>query len=50
MLKDADGIEGPAIISQMDSTTVLLAGQRAEVLPGGDIVITEDASSKGAAA
>lgn len=37
-----DTLEGPAIIAQMDATTVLLEGQRAEVVDAGDIIITEN--------
>jgi N-methylhydantoinase A len=34
-------LAGPAIVAQMDSTTVLCSGQIAEVVAGGDLVITE---------
>lgn len=33
---------GPAIIEQMDATTVILSGQSAIVSPTGDLIITED--------
>jgi len=49
MLFDSDRIEGPAIIRQMDSTTVLLDGQRAEVIGGGDIFIAETSVANGEA-
>lgn len=35
-------LAGPAIIQQMDSTTVVLSGQTVTVTPLGDLVITED--------
>lgn len=41
MLTGGDRVDGPAIIRQMDSTTVLLAGQQAVVGTDGDIVITD---------
>lgn len=41
-LRYGDRFDGPAVVRQMDSTTVLLAGQRAEVLDGGDLLITEN--------
>jgi N-methylhydantoinase A len=41
LLARGDGIDGPAIIRQMDSTTVLLEGQHAAVGTDGDIVITD---------
>jgi len=34
-------IDGPAIVDQLDSTTVILAGQRATVDPFGTLVIEE---------
>lgn len=40
-LRFGDVFDGPAIVAQMDSTTVLCAGQRAEVVAGGDLLITE---------
>lgn len=45
MLRAGDVIAGPAIVHQMDSTTVVLAGQRATVTPTGDIELTEEAAS-----
>ncbi len=41
LLRQGDTLDGPAIIAQMDSTTVLCSGQRAVVTTGGDLVITE---------
>jgi len=38
-----DRLDGPAIVEQFDSTTVILAGQRAAVDPYGNIVITTGA-------
>ena len=43
LLKQGNVIEGPAIIEQLDSTTVLLPRQRAEVVRFGTIVITVEA-------
>jgi N-methylhydantoinase A len=40
-LQADDVIEGPALVHQFDSTTVLLAGQRLEVQPTGALEITE---------
>lgn len=40
-LRQGDSFEGPAIVRQMDATTVMLQGQRAAVVNGGDLVITE---------
>lgn len=40
-LQADDVIEGPALIHQFDSTTVLLAGQKLEVQPTGALEITE---------
>ncbi|WP_347350586.1 hydantoinase/oxoprolinase family protein [Intrasporangium sp.] len=37
-----DTIVGPAIVHQMDSTTVILGGQRLRVTPTGDMVLTEE--------
>lgn len=37
---------GPAIVQQMDSTTVLLEAQHAEVLAGGDLLITENGENR----
>jgi N-methylhydantoinase A len=34
-------IDGPAIVDQLDSTTVILSGQRATVDPFGTLVIEE---------
>lgn len=44
LLRRDDVVTGPAIVVQMDSTTVLCDGQRAKVVGGGDILITEDAT------
>lgn len=41
-LTAGDVITGPAIIQQMDATTVMLAGQTGRVAANGDIIITED--------
>ncbi|BDX29510.1 methylhydantoinase [Mycobacterium antarcticum] len=41
LLQFGDTFDGPAIVAQMDSTTVLCGGQRAEVVAGGDLLITE---------
>lgn len=41
LLCHGDRIIGPAIVRQMDSTTVMLEGQCAEVADGGDLLITE---------
>ena len=35
-------VAGPAVIQQMDATTVFLAGQSAFVSDNGDLIITED--------
>ena len=43
LLKQGNVIQGPAIIDQLDSTTVLLPRQRAEVVRFGTIVITVEA-------
>ncbi len=43
LLKKGNVIQGPAIIDQLDSTTVLLPRQRAEVVRLGTIVITVEA-------
>ena len=43
LLKQGNVIDGPAIIDQLDSTTVLLPRQRAEVVRLGTIVITVEA-------
>jgi N-methylhydantoinase A len=37
-------ISGPAIIDQLDTTTVLFAGQHGEIDSWGNILISEDAS------
>jgi N-methylhydantoinase A len=47
LLQASDRIEGPAIIRQMDSTTVMLDGQCAEVVVGGDIFIADTGSTDG---
>jgi N-methylhydantoinase A len=39
-LRRGDVIEGPAIIEQLDSTTVLLPRQKAEVVRFGTLIIT----------
>ncbi|MDB5534537.1 MAG: hyuA [Hyphomicrobiales bacterium] len=44
-LQADDVIEGPALIHQFDSTTVLLAGQRLEVQPTGALEISEGKST-----
>jgi N-methylhydantoinase A len=41
-LKAGNRIPGPAIIQQMDATTVLLADQTATVAGNGDLIITEE--------
>lgn len=43
MLAAGNVIEGPAIIHQMDATTLVLSGQRSTVTPLGDIRIEEAA-------
>jgi N-methylhydantoinase A len=43
LLRQGNVIEGPAIIDQLDSTTVVLPRQRAEVVRFGTIVITVEA-------
>ena len=40
LLRRGNTIDGPAIIEQLDSTTVLLPRQRAEVVKFGALVIT----------
>lgn len=40
-LRRGDHFAGPAIVRQMDATTVILGGQRATVVADGDLVITE---------
>ena len=40
-LSPGNKLEGPAIVEQMDSTTVILAGQRAEIDPYRNILIRE---------
>lgn len=40
-LASGERIEGPAIVNQFDSTTLVLAGQRATVDPRGSLVIEE---------
>ena len=40
-LRQGDRFEGPAIVRQMDATTVILEGQRATVIDGGDLIVTE---------
>ena len=39
-----DLLPGPAIVHQMDSTTVVLAGQRVTVTDTGDLILTEEQS------
>lgn len=41
LLRPGNQFTGPAIVQQMDSTTVILAGQDAVVLANGDISVTE---------
>ncbi|MCG2624824.1 hydantoinase/oxoprolinase family protein [Arthrobacter sp. I2-34] len=41
-LRAGNIIAGPAIITQMDATTVMLTGQTGRVADNGDIIITED--------
>jgi N-methylhydantoinase A len=41
LLRFGDTLDGPAIIAQMDSTTVLCSGQLAEVVAADDLLITE---------
>ncbi|MBV1780077.1 hydantoinase/oxoprolinase family protein [Paeniglutamicibacter sp. ABSL32-1] len=41
-LQPGNTLAGPAIIQQMDATTVMLAGQSGRVTANGDIIITED--------
>ncbi|BBY28491.1 hydantoinase/oxoprolinase family protein [Mycolicibacterium sediminis] len=45
-LRADDVVDGPVIIRQMDSTTVVLDGQRVQVLDGGDMLVTEDGSGE----
>ena len=49
-LKAGHRIAGPAIIEEFGSTTVLLAGQRAEVHPTGSLIIRTGAADAGVAA
>jgi N-methylhydantoinase A len=42
-LRRGDTVEGPAIIEQLDSTTVLLPRQKAEVVRFGTLIITVEA-------
>ncbi|MGI9195995.1 MAG: hydantoinase/oxoprolinase family protein [Candidatus Nanopelagicales bacterium] len=42
LLEPGNVVRGPAIIHQMDATTVLLAGQKATVTDPGDIRLQED--------
>lgn len=42
LLRVGNHIPGPAIVQQMDATTVLLANQTAIVAHNGDLIITED--------
>lgn len=44
LLRAGDVLAGPAVVHQMDSTTLLLAGQRAEVTGTGDLALTEEAT------
>lgn len=41
-LPEGRTFSGPAIVQQMDSTTLVLAGQTATVAPQGDLIITEE--------
>ena len=43
-LRAGDLLPGPAIVHQMDSTTVVLAGQRVTVTDTGDLILTEEQS------
>jgi N-methylhydantoinase A len=43
LLAPNDVIEGPAIVNQLDATTVLLAGQSLEVAPNGALLISTGA-------
>ena len=42
LLRLGNRVPGPAVIQQMDATTVFLAGQTASVSDNGDLIITED--------
>jgi N-methylhydantoinase A len=42
-LRAGNVLTGPAVVHQMDSTTLVLAGQRATVTASGDIELTEEA-------
>jgi N-methylhydantoinase A/oxoprolinase/acetone carboxylase beta subunit/N-methylhydantoinase B/oxoprolinase/acetone carboxylase alpha subunit len=48
-LRAGDVFTGPCVVSQMDSTTVVLAGQQVRVDGGGDLVITETRVGSGVA-
>lgn len=41
LLVPGNRFAGPAIVQQMDSTTIIVAGQDVVVLPGGDLSVTE---------
>ena len=41
---DLELVEGPAVIAQLDSTTLLLPGQVAEVHRHGSLIVQEKAS------
>ena len=45
-LRAGNRIEGPAIVEQMDSTTVVLPGQRVTVEPSGDMWIRETGTAR----
>ena len=40
-LRAGQQVDGPAIIDQLDTTSVILAGQRAEVEAYGSLIVTE---------
>jgi N-methylhydantoinase A len=41
LLRAGNRIDGPAVVEQMDATTLLLGGQRARVDAGGNLWIEE---------
>jgi N-methylhydantoinase A len=41
-LRSGDHITGPAVITEMDSTTLVLSGHVADVDPYGNILITPE--------
>jgi N-methylhydantoinase A len=41
-LRAGDVVRGPAIVTEMDSTTLVLPGHRAEVHPSGSLLITPE--------